>query len=259
VTAVFVNCEEFVKMEPVVKVFANVSEMAEELAEEFRRHTEELSGSNKIINIAISGGMTPLYFYRRLANYNSISLRKINWKKIHVFWVDERCVPATYPDSNFGLANRLFLRTVDIPAGNIHRIKGENIPADEAIVYSDILRLNVPLRNSYPSFDWIFLGLGEDGHVASIFPDQMKLLFSDKYCETAVHPRTKQNRITLTGKVLINARRITFIVSGENKKKVVREIIKKEPVAKVYPASYIKSVGGRMEWYLDKLAASILQ
>ena len=246
-------------MDPVVKVFANVSEMAEELVEEFYRHTDELAQINKNINIAISGGTTPMYFYRRLANYNSISLKKISWNKIHIFWVDERCVPASHPDSNFGSANRLFLRSIDTPAGNIHRIKGENTPLEEAQSYSDVLRLNVPMRNNFPSFDWVFLGLGEDGHVASIFPDQLRLLFSDKFCETTVHPQTNKNRITLTGKVLINARRITFIVSGENKKKVVQEIINKEPVAKLYPANYIKSVGGRMEWYLDRQAAGDIQ
>jgi 6-phosphogluconolactonase len=245
-------------MEPGIKIFSNASEMAEELVEDFCRYTNELSRLKKIITIAISGGTTPLYFYRRLASFNSISLKKIDWNNMHFFWVDERCVPASHQDSNFGSANRLFLRAIDIPEENIHRIRGENIPSDEALRYSDDIRLNVSIRNSFPSFDWIFLGLGEDGHVASIFPDQLKLLFSDKFCETSVHPQTKQNRITLTGKVLINARRVTFIVSGEIKKQIVKEIIKKEPVAKLYPASYIKSVGGRLEWYLDKQAASLI-
>jgi 6-phosphogluconolactonase len=245
-------------MEPGIRIFSNVSEMAEELVEDFYRYTNELGRLKNSITIAISGGTTPLYFYRRLASFNSISVKKIDWKRMHLFWVDERCVPANHQDSNYGAALRLFLRVIDIPEENIHRIQGENIPSAEALRYSDEIRLNVSLRNNFPSFDWIFLGLGEDGHVASIFPDQLKLLFSEKFCETAVHPRTNQNRITLTGKVLINARRITFIVSGESKKQIVKEIINKEPVAKLYPASYIKSVGGRLEWYLDKQAASLI-
>ena len=245
-------------MDPDIKVFDNVSEMAEELAEEFCRFTNELSQLNKSVNIAISGGTTPLYFYRRLASFNSISIKKINWKKIHLFWADERCVSANHQDSNYGSANRLFLRVIDMPEENIHRIMGEKIPSEEARRYSDDLRLNVPSRNNFPAFDWIFLGLGEDGHTASIFPDQLKLLFSDKVCETAVHPQTRQDRITLTGKVLINARRITFIVSGERKQKVVKEILNKEPAAKLYPAGYIKSVRGKLEWYLDRQAANLM-
>jgi 6-phosphogluconolactonase len=245
-------------MKPYIKIFKNISEMAEELAEEFHRYTRKLSESNKRINIAISGGNSPLYFYRRLANFNSISLNKIDWGKIHLFWVDERCVSANNQESNYGMANRLFLRAIDIPGENIHRIQGEKIPSEEALRYSEVLKSYVPLRNNFPSFDWIFLGLGEDGHIASIFPDQLTLLFSDKYCETAVHPQTKQKRITLTGKVLINSCRITYVISGEKKQKIIKEIVNNESSAKLYPASYIKPVGGILEWYLDNQAAQLI-
>jgi 6-phosphogluconolactonase len=242
-------------MRPDIKVFDNASEMAEELVEEFYRYTKELCELNKKVNIAISGGSSPLYFYRRLASYNSISLKKIEWSKIHIFWVDERCIPPHHQDSNYGMADRLFLRTINIPRENIHRIRGEKESSEESMRYSEELKLNIPLRNSYPSFDWIFLGLGEDGHTASIFPDQLNLLFSNNFCEPVIHPQTKQKRITLTGKVLMNSRRITFLITGESKKKVVKEIINKEPSAKLYPASYIKSLGGKLEWYLDNQTA----
>ena len=242
-------------MTPEIKVFNNESEMAEELVEEFYRYTKELSEKNKRINIAISGGGTPLYFHRRLANYNSISPKKIDWNRIHIFWVDERCVPANNDDSNYGSAYRLFLRAINIPEENIHRIQGEKVSSEETLRYSEELKSNVPLRNNFPAFDWVFLGLGEDGHTASIFPDQLTLLFSNNICENVLHPQTKQNRITVTGKVLINSRRITFLISGESKQKVVKEIINNEPSAKFYPANYIKPVGGKLEWYLDNQAA----
>jgi len=246
-------------MRPDIKVFDNASEMAEELVEEFYRYTKELYELNKKVNIAISGGSSPLYFYRRLASFNSISLKKIDWSKIHIFWVDERCVPPNHQDSNYGSANRLFLRTIDIPQENIHRIQGEKEPTEETLRYSEELKSNIPLRNSYPSFDWIFLGLGDDGHTASIFSDQLNVLFSDSYCEPVVHPQTKQRRITLTGKVLINSRRISFLITGESKQKAVKEIINNEPSAKLYPASYIKSLGGKLEWYLDNQAAQYIK
>ena len=247
------------KMRPDIKVFDNASEMAEELVEEFYRYTKELCEINQKVNIAISGGSTPLFFYRRLASFNSISLKKIDWNKIHIFCVDERCVPPNHQDSNFGTADKLFLRTIDIPQENIHRIQGEKEPAEETLRYSDELKSNIPLKNSYPSFDWIFLGLGEDGHTASIFPDQLNLLFSNDFCESVEHPQTKQRRITLTGKVLINSRRITFLIIGETKQKAVKEIINNEPAARLYPASYIKSLGGKLEWYLDNQAAQYIK
>jgi len=246
-------------MRPDIRVFDNASEMAEDLVEEFYRYTKELHELNKKISIAISGGSSPLYFYRRLASFNSISLKKIDWNRIHIFWVDERCVSPNHQDSNYGSANRLFLRVTDIPQENIHRIKGEKEPSEETLRYSEELKSNVTLRNSFPSFDWVFLGLGEDGHTASIFPDQLNVLFSNNFCEPVVHPQTKQVRISLTGKVLINSLRITFLITGESKQKVVKEIIYNEPSAKLYPASYIKSLGGKLEWYLDKQAAQLIK
>ncbi len=246
-------------MTPEIKVFSNDSVMAEELVEEFYRYTSELSEKNRRINIAISGGNTPLYFYRRLANYNSISLKKIDWNRIHIYWTDERCVPSNHQDSNFGSAHRLFLRAIDIPGENIHRIKGENVPSEEIVRYTEELKSNVNLRNDFPVFDWVFLGLGEDGHTASLYPDQLTLLYSNNICEIVADPQTKQNRITVTGKVLISSRRITFLISGESKQNVVKEIINGEPAAKFYPANYIKPVGGKLEWYLDFRAAQLIK
>ena len=245
-------------MNPEIKIFNSISEMAEELVNEFHKYVKELSEKKNQVNIVLSGGSSPATFFRRLGSFNTIDSKKINWRLIHLFWGDERCVAPTHQDSNYGMASRFLIRSIDIPEQNIHRIKGEGIPTDEALVYSDFLKSNVPLRNNFPAFDWIFLGIGNDGHIASIFPDQLTLLFSDKFCEIATHPQTKQMRITLTGKVLINARRITFIISGENKKQIVKEIMNKEPVAKKYPANYIKPVGGRLEWYLDRQAAQLI-
>ncbi len=245
-------------MNPDIRVFNNVSELAEELSDEFQRYIKELAQKKNKINIVLSGGSSPASFYRRLGSYNAVNTKKINWSVIHFFWGDERCVPPNHQDSNFGMANRFLLRTMDIREENIHRIKGESIPSDGALAYADCLLTNVPLRNNFPAFDWIFLGMGEDGHVASIFPDQLKLLFSDKLCDISIHPRTKEKRITLTGKVLINARRITFVVTGESKKQVVKEILNKEPSARAYPANYIRPVGGRFDWYLDRQSAQLL-
>ena len=141
---------------------------------------------------------------------------------------------------------------------NIHRIHGEKPPETEIEDYASNLKNKIELVHGFPRFDWIFLGVGEDGHTASIFPNRLDLLYSAKCCEVAEHPETKQKRITLTGKVLINAKRVSFLVTGENKKGVVASILSGNPESKKYPASFIKPVGGKLSWYLDSAASSLL-
>jgi 6-phosphogluconolactonase len=245
-------------MNSEIKKFSIADELAENLTNEFQPVIEELSITRKTINICISGGSTPNIFFRKLANYNRLNKKKIPWDIIHVFWVDERCVPPNHPDSNFGTALKYLLKPVELDPENIHRIKGERNPEEEIESYAEELRDNVDLAHGFPRFDWIFLGIGEDGHTASIFPHKMDLLYSSKFCDIAEHPETGQKRITLTGKVLINAKRVTFIVSGENKKKVIADIISGNQESKKYPASYIKPVGGKLSWYLDVAASSML-
>ena len=110
-------------MNPEIKVFNSVSEMSEELANEFYRYVNELSEKKTQINIVLSGGSSPSSFYRRLGSFNTIDSKRINWDLIHLFWGDERCVVPTHQDSNYGMASRFFLRSADIPEQNIHRIK----------------------------------------------------------------------------------------------------------------------------------------
>lgn len=178
--------------------------------------------------------------------------------------MDERCVPLESKESNFGAA-KSFLENIFktslsgvMQLENIHRIRGEDDPDKEAIRYSELLKENIPLKNDFPRFDLIMLGIGEDGHTASIFPNQMHLLTSDKICEVSIHPVSGQKRITLTGKVLNNAERILFLVTGKEKTDVLRNIINKLGDYKKYPAAHICPVEGEMKWYLDSEAASKL-
>lgn len=245
-------------MKPEIKTFPLADEMAESLASEFQQVIANCSITKKPINICISGGSTPNIFFRKLAGFNRMNERKINWEYIHFYWADERCVPPNHPESNFGAALRYLLRPIDFEPAHIHRIRGEKKPEEEIENYSEELKNNIESVHGFPRFDWIFLGLGEDGHTASIFPNKIDLLYTPKYCDIAEHPVTGQKRITLTGKVLINAKRVSFMVSGQHKKKIVAEIISGNQESKKYPASYIKSVGGKLSWYLDAAAASML-
>ncbi len=242
-------------MKPEVKIFTKPETMAESLAEEFYRYVNERLITINKLNIALSGGNTPVLFFKYLSEFDQQKANKIDWKKIHFFWGDERCVSSKNKESNYGSVFKVLLSKINIPEANIHRIEGENDPAEEVVRYSNLLQKLVEIKNGIPIFDWIFLGLGEDGHTASIFPDQLNLITSDKLCEIGIHPETGQKRITFTGTVLNMAKRITFMATGSNKQEVVKNIINKEKSAKHYPAAKIKPQHGRLDWYLDALAA----
>ncbi|MEK6553505.1 MAG: 6-phosphogluconolactonase, partial [Bacteroidota bacterium] len=183
---------------------------------------------------------------------------KIQWKNICFFWVDERCVLPTDSDSNYGMTKQYLLDKIQIPAKNIYRIQGENDPLKEAERYSSVIKKIIPERNNLPSFDLTMLGMGNDGHTASIFPNQLHLIRSDKICDTAVHPLTFQKRITLTGTIINNSSQIIFFVTGKNKSKVVSDILNNSQKSNSFPASYIKPINGKLNWYLDKDAACLL-
>jgi len=204
------------------------------------------------INIAVSGGSTPVMLFSLLAEENKF---KVQWSGVNFYWADERCVRPDDAQSNFGSANNTLFRNTNIPKENIHRIFGENEPDEEAVRYSAVLRKNIAQVNNLPQFDLILLGTGEDGHTASIFPDQMELLTSEKNCAVAVHPESNQNRITLTGKVISNAERIYFLVTGNSKARVIESILNKKGDYLKYPAAHIHPDNGVLKWYLDKEAA----
>ena len=238
-------------MDNKVKIFSDPYKTTSNFAEYFL----ELVKNNTTFNVALSGGSTPILLFDSLAANHSQS--KI-WQKINFYWGDERCVAADDKDSNYGMTKRHLLDKMDIPAENIYRIKGENDPQTEVQRYSSLLIKNLSVKNSLPVFDLIILGMGDDGHTASIFPNQMDLINSKKACAIAEHPASKQKRITLTGRTINNAKEVSFLVTGDNKKRKVFEILNKSAEWKKYPASYINPDTGKLLWFLDKAAASLL-
>ncbi|HZH73810.1 MAG TPA: 6-phosphogluconolactonase, partial [Mariniphaga sp.] len=166
-----------------------------------------------------------------------------------------RCVPPDDDQSNYKMTFDTLFSKIEIPADNIHRIKGEKTPEEEAGRYAAEIADNLELRNGVPVFDLIILGLGEDGHTASIFPDQLDLLKVDKLCAVATHPESGQKRITLTGKVINNANNIFFLVTGQQKAKRLSEIMNNEEVAQNHPAAHIEPHEGSVIWFIDETAA----
>ena len=203
-------------------------------------------------NIALSGGSTPRLLFRLLAEEYG---EEVNWEKIHLFWGDERCVPPDDEQSNYGMTQELLLRHIDIPLANIHRIRGEEDPRAEAERYGKIIGEELKSEEGYTVFDLIILGMGADGHTASIFPQQKELLMADAICAVATHPESGQKRITLTGPVINRARQVAFLVTGAGKADKVRQIIQEDGDWSSYPAAHIRPISGNLDWFLDEAAA----
>ncbi len=206
-------------------------------------------------HLAISGGSTPNLFFSALASkYPDSAL----WQKTHFWWVDERMVPSNDPESNFGTVQKLLFSKIEIPKENIHYIHGDANPLQESEKYSILIQQNLSSLDGWPEFDLILLGMGEDGHTASIFPDQIGLMHSDRICEVAHHPVTNQARITLTGRVINNAAGVWFLLTGVGKAKRMAEIIHRTENASQLPASYIDPIHGELCWFLDEPASGSL-
>lgn len=235
----------------------HIFQSPQEVAQKFADILISEIGSNTTdtFHLAISGGKTPDLLFTALAERN---LSESFWQKVHFWWVDERMVLPTDPESNFGVVNRHLFSKISIPETNIHRIKGENQPGLEAQSYALQIAKELPQFNGLPVFDVILLGMGDDGHTASIFPNQIHLLESKELCAVAEHPVSQQKRVTLTGKVINAALRVSFLVTGSAKAERIKEISDFHEQAKYLPAKYIKPANGKLDWYVDEAAVTLL-
>ena len=221
---------------------------------EFLRTLRQYLDEGRQLHIALSGGSTPIAIFKQLVEQTTPD----NWSNVHLYWGDERCVLPSDPESNYGNALKVLLKPLGLNKDHIHRIRGEEKPLGEAGRYGDLLMKQLPMENGFPVFDWIWLGLGTDGHTASIFPDEIELWTAGSPCIVASHPDTAQQRISITGGVINAARRVSFITSGKEKARVIRDIFFKEGRHMEYPAFYVNPASGDLEYYLDQDAAGLL-
>ncbi len=234
------------------KVFNNKNEVAKAFAD----FIVQLTKHRTKVHIALSGGSTPKVLFDLLAsNYRT----QINWKVIHFWWGDERCVPPDSSDSNYNMTHQHLLQHIDISESQVHRVLGEADPQQEAQRYGDHMHRELSKIHEVPVFDLIILGMGSDGHTASIFPHQMDLLREENICAVATHPESGQQRITITGHVINQARHIAFLVTGNDKTEKVEIIINKKPGYHKYPAAHVAPITGKLTWYLDHEAAAGLE
>lgn len=205
--------------------------------------------------VAISGGSTPRKLYGLLgsAEYS----HQIDWHRVHFFWVDERCVPKDHEESNFKAAFDTLLSKVSIPVENIHRIRGEVDPEKATRDYENEIRVFFG-TSDWPVFDLVILGMGEDGHTASLFPGSKALEEKERWVVPVYLEKHKINRITLTLPVLNRATQILFLVSGRSKATILSEILVGNHKNDKYPAGLIHPALGDLIWLIDQEAADKL-
>ncbi len=233
-------------------IYPDTDTLAAAFVCEFSKALKSSADHGKLLHVALSGGSTPLLIFKQLRETTGTE----GWSHARLYWGDERCVSPADPESNYGNARKSLIDALNLPGGNIFRMRGEDDPASEAVRYGEMLMENLPVENGVPVFDWIWLGLGEDGHTASLFPGKLELWNADGPCVVADHPQTGQKRITITGNVINAAKRVSFLVSGKGKTQVVKEIIAKGDRSGEYPASLVAPASRNLEWYLDQAAAS---
>ena len=204
---------------------------------------------------AISGGSTPRPMHRMLTE-TSIS-SEIPWAKTHIFWVDERCVPENDPASNYGSAKKDFLDHVPIPPKQIHRMPGAIPPEEgERRYQKELIDFFQVKQGEFPVFDLIFLGIGVDGHTASLFPGHHALNEKERLVMAVKGGSPDVNRLTMTYPVLNHAGHVIFLVSGKDKATTMRSLF--EDGHALFPAQRIQPLSGALTWLLDREAASSL-
>jgi len=204
--------------------------------------------------VALSGGSTPRALYSLLASPEY--RERVDWPNVHLFWGDERCVPPDHPESNFRMVREALLSKIQISPGNIHRMTGEIEPGRAAALYEEELKQFFGLaRGGLPRFELIFLGLGEDGHTASLFPESAALKESTHLAATAYVEKLQAHRLTLTLPTINAAAQVTFLVSGQSKSTVVKEILGPDSHPGNYPAAKVSPFDGRLTWLITADAA----
>lgn len=233
------------------KIFKDKMAVAKAFADFFA----ELANAVQPMHVALSGGSTPKLIFDVLAATHG---QAIDWKNIHFYWGDERCVPPTDNESNFKMAQEHLFSKIEVPKENIHRILGENQPQGEAMRYANLLEIFLDRVDDIPQFDLIVLGLGDDGHTASIFPHEIGLWNANDHCFVATHPESGQKRVSINGKVINRAKQVVFLVTGGNKAAKVQAILNRTEGHEPYPAALVRPTSGQLTWFLDEDAASLL-
>lgn len=255
------------KPRAVIKIYADANELAQAAAHHFAGLADRHIAESGRFTVALSGGSTPKQMFSILAE--KPFAETVPWASIYLFWADERCVPPDHPDSNYRVANEMLLSKVSLPRENIFRILAEDEDHERAAKnYSETIRqffhLDIATSGTIdlPGFDLIFLGMGPDGHTASLFPRTEALQINDRIVAANYVEKFQSYRITLTAATINHAHNVTFLVAGDDKAATLREVLEGQDNPDLYPSQLIKlverPVDGSLLWMADEAAAKLL-
>lgn len=241
----------------MLRIFENFAQLSSEAAKCFAEKSRQEIAAKGLFTAVMSGGSTPRQAYAVIAEDYG---RAIEWSKVHLFWGDERDVQPESQDSNYKMAKDSLLSKIEIPAANIHRIQSELGPKKAAEIYNrEIAEFfcsrGLPTKGGVPSFDFIFLGIGEDGHTASLFVETTALMEKQSLVVDNYVPKLKTTRITFTARLINRAKFVLFLVSGAAKAEALKNIFDEKSLV-ITPSKLIHAQ--RTEWFVDSGAAALL-
>lgn len=241
-------------MKPEIRIFKNLEGLSQAAAQLFVDQAARSIADRDRFLVALNGGSTPARLLQLLAMQFR---KKVDWSRVEVFWGDERCVSPEDAESSYGQAWNLLLSHIPMPSLNIHRIKGELGPVEAAKDYALILKKFASPPLEWPRFDLVYLGMGEDGHTASLFPGSPVKVVEPTLPVTAHYQDRPANRVTLTPPVFNSARLVAFMTAGEKKADTLAEVVSTYNPER-YPAQRIQPEEGTLLWLVDEMAASKL-
>jgi 6-phosphogluconolactonase len=235
-------------------VCQDIEELNRKAAERFIALAADAVSRSGRFTVALSGGSTPKGLYASLATPEY--RHRIDWSRVHLFWGDERCVPADHPESNFRMVQESLLSRIQIPSENVHRMMGEKEPEQARQEYEEHLKQFFRLPpGEVPRFDLILLGLGEDGHTASLFPGSAALNENQRLVATVYVEKLKAQRLTLTLPVINAAAQIIFLVAGQSKSAIVKKLFGADSDGCELPATKVRPANGIVAWLITQDAA----
>ena len=244
-------------MKPEVRIFKDLEELSRAAANLFIERAAQSIAERDRFLVALNGGSTPTRLFQLLAT----DFRdEVDWSKVHVFWGDERCVPPDDPGSSYGQARDVLFSRVPTPDANIHRVRGDLGPVEASKEYALTLKEFSSPPLDWPRFDLVYLGMGEDGHTASLFPGSAVDAAKPTMPVTAHYQDRPANRVTLTPVVFNSARAIVFMATGEKKAQILAVVLSDTHThnPELYPAQRIHPNDGKLIWFVDEAAASRL-
>ncbi len=242
--------------EVTVNIYPTPTDVARAAARLFASAAVEAVAARGMAKLAISGGSTPKTMLQMLASEDEPFLKTIPWDKIELFWVDERCVGPEHPESNYGMTKKAMLDGVPLPAERIHRMEGELDPEVGASKYEAEIRNTFKLEGAEtPTFDLVLLGMGPDGHTASLFPHTEALNEMARICVANHVPQKDAYRVTLTWPVICQGRTVAFLIEGAGKADVLKTVFEGPYLPETYPAQLIRPASGRLTLLLDEASS----